>query len=284
MSSARERETWSPPNDLVDKTSLGFECLPHERIEALSGYVTIDRHFLVMVALAENAAVALLDLGRFPGRIEMMQRRQAFLHIGAGAHLLGAAQQHAHRALPDFLKEALFLGVGLRLADRGDLLGRNAVGDELLHDVVVGRITPRRGIDPHVGKDELRAARRGGITPNRKDVLDQPIDFRLGKVGRGRRQHPCIGGELAAVSGDVERVIDARVYLLRPQAFVAFYQFLLDGALLLGHGASDDNRLTFFQTRPWQIEHLGRLHVGKGAEHLLKLRQVGEARRTGFWP
>ena len=28
---------------------------------------------------------------------------------------------------------------------------------------------------------------------------------------------------------------------------------------------------------PGQVKHFGRLHVGEGAEHLLKFRQVGEA-------
>ena len=36
-----------------------------------------------------------------------------------------------------------------------------------------------------------------------------------GKSGAVAGKHPCIAGQLAAVGGDVERIIDARVYLLR---------------------------------------------------------------------
>ena len=47
--------------------------------------------------------------------------------------------------------------------------------------------------------------------------------------------------------------------------------------LLLGHRAGDDDGLAGFQAGPRQVEHLGRLHVGEGPEHLLEFRQVGEA-------
>ena len=57
-----------------------------------------------------------------------MQGDQAFLDVGAGAHLLRAADQHAHRTLPHLLEEGLFLGVGFGIADGGDLLARECRG------------------------------------------------------------------------------------------------------------------------------------------------------------
>ena len=45
--------------------------------------------------------------------------------------------------LPDLLEEGLFLGVGFGVADGGDLLAGNAVGDQLVDDVVVGASNPR---------------------------------------------------------------------------------------------------------------------------------------------
>ena len=68
-----------------------------------------------------------------------------------------------------------------------------------------------------------------------------------------------------------------RIDLLRPQPLVAFDQFLLEGVLLLGHRAGDDDGLAAFQAGPRQVQHLGRLHVGEGPEHLLEFRQIGEA-------
>ena len=82
-------------HDLGDEPGLGFQGLPHIGVERSFGDVAVDRHFLVLVALAEDAALALLDLGRLPGGVEVMQGHQAFLDVGAGAHLLRAADQHA---------------------------------------------------------------------------------------------------------------------------------------------------------------------------------------------
>ena len=160
----------------------------------------------------------------------------------------------------------------------------NAVGDQLFDDVLVGRVAPGGRIDAHVGEDHLRAARRCGAFPDGSDVFDQPVDLRFREVRCRGRQHPCVGGELAAVGGDVERVVDTRVHLLRPQPLVAFDQLLLEDVLLVGHRAGNDDGLAALQAGPRQVEHLGRLHVGEGPEHLLEFRQVGEAGEPAAWP
>ena len=102
------------------------------------------------------------------------------------------------------------------------------------------------------------------------------LTFEPGKSGGRGREQPGIEGELAAVGGDGQGVILPRVDLLRPEPLVAVDQLLLERVLLVGHRAGDDDRLAAFQPRPGQVEHLGRLHVGEGAEHLLEFGQVGE--------
>jgi hypothetical protein len=46
--------------------------------------------------------------------------------------------------------------------------------------------------------------------------------------------------------------------------------------LLFGHRAGNDERLAAFQAWSWEVQHLGRLHVGERAEELLQLRKVRE--------
>ena len=121
MSSAR-RAALSPVITWRDKAGLRLQCLPHIGVEAPFGDVAVDRHFLVLVALPEDAALALLDLGRLPGGVEMVQGDQPFLHVGAGAHLLRAADQHPDLAAADLIEQGSFLGVGVGVADGGDLL------------------------------------------------------------------------------------------------------------------------------------------------------------------
>ena len=283
MSSAR-RAALSPVMTWRNKPGLGLEGLPHIGVERAFGDVAVDRHFLVLVALAEDAAVALLDLGRLPRGVEVMQGDQAFLDVGAGAHLLGAADQHAHRTLPTFSKRACFLASDSASPMAAICSRGMPCGDQLLDDLLVGRVTPCGRIDAHVGEDHLRAACRCGPVPDGGDVFDQPVDLRFREVGCRGRQHPCVGGELASVGGDVQGVIYPRVHLLRPQPLVAFDQFLLEGVLLLGHRAGDDDGLAALQARTRQVEHLGRLHVGEGPEHLLEFRQVGEAGEAASRP
>jgi hypothetical protein len=59
----------------------------------LFSHLTIYGHFLVLIALAQDATLPLFDLGRFPRGIEVMQRYQPFLNVGADAHLLRAADE-----------------------------------------------------------------------------------------------------------------------------------------------------------------------------------------------
>ena len=92
---------------LGDEARLGLECLPHIGVERSFRDVAVDGDFLVVVPLAEDAALALLDLGRLPRGIEVMERDEASLHVRAGAHLLGGADQHADGAAPDPIEERL---------------------------------------------------------------------------------------------------------------------------------------------------------------------------------
>jgi hypothetical protein len=105
-----------------DEPGFGFKSLPHIGIKRPFGDVAIDRDFFVFVSLTEDAAVTLLDFRWFPRGVEVMQRDQAFLDVGAGAHFLGAADQHADGTVPYFFEECLFLDVGFSVADGGDLL------------------------------------------------------------------------------------------------------------------------------------------------------------------
>jgi hypothetical protein len=57
---------------LGDEPGFGFERLPEVGIERALRDVSIDRNNLVHIILTQNPAVALLHLGGFPGRIDMV--------------------------------------------------------------------------------------------------------------------------------------------------------------------------------------------------------------------
>ena len=90
-----------------------------------------------MVALAFNSAFPLGQVAGPPRAVQIMQRHQAVLDVGARAHLGRAAQQDAHLAGADLGKQLLFAHLGVGLMDKGDLFGGHAFGDELLPDVLI---------------------------------------------------------------------------------------------------------------------------------------------------
>jgi hypothetical protein len=84
---------------LGDETRLGLQCLPHVAVETAFRDVAEDLHVLALIALAQDAPLALFDVAGTPGRIEVMQRAQAGLHVGADAHLGGRTEQHPDPSL-----------------------------------------------------------------------------------------------------------------------------------------------------------------------------------------
>jgi hypothetical protein len=74
---------------MADEAGLGLQGLPHVGIEGTFRDVAIDRDFLILAALPQDAAVALLDFGWLPGSVKMVQGNQTLLDIGAVAHFFG---------------------------------------------------------------------------------------------------------------------------------------------------------------------------------------------------
>ena len=182
-----------------------------------------------------------------------MEGHEAFLDVRAGAHLLGAAEEHADGAAPDPLEERLLLGVGVGVADGGDLRAGDAACDELVDDLLVDRVAPGRGVHPHVAEDHLRAAGGCRALPDGGDLLHQGVQLRAGVVRGGPGEHPGVEGELSAVGRDGERVVVAGVHLLRAQALVAGHELTLERCLLVRHRAGDDDGLAALEARAGEV-------------------------------
>ncbi|AAL49573.1 unknown [Sinorhizobium phage PBC5] len=94
--------------DLLDEPGLSLDRLPRPRIERVLGgiaqYLDLEaiRIFgIELVALPDAAPVALLKVGRPPRRIDVMQRDEAVLDVGTGAHLRRRAEQEPDPSGPD---------------------------------------------------------------------------------------------------------------------------------------------------------------------------------------
>ena len=161
---------------LLDKARLGFQRLPHVRIEGALGHIAVDLHLFVRVALAQYSPFTLLDVARAPWRIEVMKCHKPSLDVGAGAHLFGGPEKYPHSARIHAIKEHLLGGVGLRVMDECNLSRRNARGDELRPDVVVNveSLGIGRG---EVAEDELCRAVVPSVVPDFEDSRNRAINL-----------------------------------------------------------------------------------------------------------
>ena len=82
-------------------------------IEGSLGDIAVNVHFFIFVTLADNASLALLEVRRSPRTIQMVERDELLLTVGASAHALGAAQQDTHLTGTDFGKQIFLLRFAL---------------------------------------------------------------------------------------------------------------------------------------------------------------------------
>ena len=140
---------------LGDELRLGFQGLPRVGIEGLFRHVAVNLNLRVRVSLAQNPALALLHVRRPPRRIQMMQRDETFLNVGARAHLLRAAEKNPHPPGAHVTAQAVFGRVVVEVLDERHLGCRNAARQPLVPDVFIDRKALAARGRRKVAKDKL---------------------------------------------------------------------------------------------------------------------------------
>ena len=82
-------------HDLADELLLALHKLIEVAVEGVLGNIGVDIHLRVLVALPNDAAFPLLQVGRSPGTIQMMECHQLSLDIRACAHFLCGTKEHS---------------------------------------------------------------------------------------------------------------------------------------------------------------------------------------------
>ena len=186
---------------------------PEVGIEGPLGHITADMDGLVLVTLTLDAAFTLGQITGTPRGVQIMQGDEAILHVGAGTHLGGAADQHAHLAAADFGKEVALFCLGIRIVNKGHLLRQHPALDQFFPNIVIDReghfLRPfliralglfcfRRG---EVAEHKLRQLFVLAVSPVLQNILHTLIDLRALFIGQQGIDDALIQTELSPVRG-----------------------------------------------------------------------------------
>ena len=144
----------------------------------------------------------------------MMKCRKLRLHIGAGSHFLRGTDEHTHLTGAHLAKQLFLLRLGVCRMDIGDFLCRNALGNQLVSEIIVHielavAVGRRQVAEYHLCRFPI-----GGALPNIKNILRTRAHLACLAVGEHIVHEPLIQGELSAVIGDEEHVIHAGIHHL----------------------------------------------------------------------
>ena len=200
---------------LADKALLALDDGVEIAVERAGRDVAEVVDAVETVALAHDAPQSLLEVGRPPRAVEVVDRGETRLHVRSGAERRGRPQQDADIAVAHFLvQRLLLLRLALGVGHAGDLGLGDAGLDEAAAHVVLDVPAPgggRGGVHEH----ELGAALGLGALADVEDVLHACVDLAAGKrlhVGVVLEVEQLrVERDLPAVAGDLEHVVHARV-------------------------------------------------------------------------
>lgn len=266
---------------LPDELLLCLHDGPVIGVEGALGHVLENLHLLILVSLAQDAPLPLLNVGGPPGTIQMVQRHKPVLDIGARPHFGGGPQQHPDLPLADLGEQLRLLRLGLGVVNVGDLLGGDPLGHELVLDVVVDVESAVVVGGGQVAEHKLGPLGVGAVPPHLEDVLDGGVHLAVGVVGQQLIGEALVQGQLAPVRRDFEHIVLVGLHLLLVDRLGPLPQ--LGHHLLLVFGGLGDD-VDVLGLRDGEMEHIRRLNVGGLLPERQELRQVVETGETGLGP
>ena len=207
-----------------------------------------------------------------------MQGDQTLLHVGADAHLLRRPQQDTHRTFADPAEQLCLLGIGFGVVDVRDLVGGQALFDEVIPQVLIDAEFPAALRGRQVAEHQLGALAPCGSLPDLVHLVGTLHHLAFGIGQGGRVDEPQIQRSLAAVIGDAQHVVHARIDAVGPEPLRPAHQRLHVRLERAARPAGHRPGLLAPQVRHRQVQHLPRADVGQLAEHAHQVRHVDEAR------
>ena len=172
-----------PLHDLSDESRLCLKRLPDVGIERAFGYITVDAHTLVQVALANDAPLPLFHIRWPPWGIQMMQCRQPGLDVGPYPHLLRAAQKDADTPITRGLEKLFLGGIALVVVNEGDVLDWNTSLYQILTQRLIHAEPPVFHRSGQVAEHNLRPTEQFGFPPDTEYFLGTMVHLAILDLG-----------------------------------------------------------------------------------------------------
>ena len=271
---------------LVDEVLLSFQNVPQPCIEAAFGNISEVFHFIIDVPLTVGSAVSLFHITGSPRRVQMVNGHDTLLSVHAHAHLTGGTDQHSYLSVVHICKQFLFLGIGVRFMDKGNFFS----GDTALYqpgfDIVVELCAFHIGLDflgfrcgraalalrgSHITEDNLGTLDFLTFLVLNQNIVSASVDLTPFLIRQGRVDHTLGVGNLSAITGDLQHVVNGRINIL--DVVRSLFQFLHIVLLELS-GFTDHNiDLAALHLGDFQTGNIGQ-YVRKVPEQQLQLAHV----------
>ena len=201
-------------HDLTNELLLALHQLIEVGIKGIFRHIGVNLHFWILVALPDDSALPLLQVGGTPRTIQVVQGDEPLLDVGARAHFGGTANQDTHLTGADFSEQFFLLSFSLGAVDVGDFLGGDSHGNQLIPEGVVDvelAVALRRR---QVAEHQLRGFLCRRALPDGIDIPGTGADF-SGLAGREHGiHHPLVQRQLTPVVGDTQHIVHTGVYHL----------------------------------------------------------------------
>ena len=248
--------------------------MPHVGVEGPFRHITENLDLFIFVALPQNTSFLLFQIRRLPWAIQMVQSDQPVLHVCPGSELRRRSDQDTHLAGSHLCEKLRFLGLGIGLMDKDDLLRRNALGCQLIPQIIVDIERAVRFGCREVTKNQLCSLVRCGLLPHLKSIFHAQIDLALLRVRQQIIDEPLIESTFSAIVGDLQHVVDARVKPTSAYIFRAVSEGRNQVLLLL---ARLQDLVDVLGLRHGELQHVRCLHVRRLFEEGDQFGQVKKA-------
>ena len=218
------------------------------------------------------------------------------MNVGSGSHFGGTSEKNTHLAGANLSEQLLFLDLRVGVVNKGNLLCRNAPGNQFGANVIVngeGSIFLRRecsGFQRVARNDRLFRFRRSlgcgniaehklgqfvrfAILPDLQNVVHTQIDLAACLIQEVRVDDPLVKSQLPPIRGHFQHIVNGGVYAAGVDSGGSLRKLLHQSLLnLCGLG----NYIVVFHLRDREMELIRCLDVCHFLEQIHQLRQIKE--------